>query len=275
MPTHIVPNMFHQIAPYAQAVARHPQARRALCFGDSWFQYPPHAIDVSKLLARTFRQSLFLNEAVPGRDSAQWKLALPRVQREIGSFQFDAILLSTGGNDIVGSEMAEFVKTPTRPQSIGTRDWGVVPPVVFDFVRLETFQHALEYAIKDFSEVVGYRDASAPQSIVFVHTYDYIFPDGRPYRLGPLTLGPWVRPAFEAVGLLDPVEQRIVTGWLLDQFAAALRAYASITPNFRVIDSRGTLTTARQWGNEIHPTASGFRRIVDACWLPALRGILA
>ncbi len=268
-------NNLGTIAAYNKAMQAFPNAKRALCFGDSWFQYPPRPIDLNKLVAKAFRNTLFMSDGVAGRDSAQWKIALPRIQREIGSFQFDAILLSNGGNDIVGEEMQEFVKTASQAQSAGTSDWGVIPPEVFDHVRLETFQHALEYTIKDLKEVIQYRDGTSPKSIIYVHTYDYIYPDGRPYRLGPITVGPWVKPALVGVGLIDKDQQRIVTGWLLDQFARSLKAFASQTPNMRVIDSLGTLTSARQWANEIHPTASGFAAIAKQCWIPALTGVLA
>ena len=68
------------LARFDAAVARYPAARRALCFGDSWFQYVPHATDLNKRLARLFKQTLFLREGVAGRDSAMWKIALPCVR---------------------------------------------------------------------------------------------------------------------------------------------------------------------------------------------------
>ena len=95
---------------FAKALEKHPGAWRALCFGDSWFQYVPHPTDLNKQIAKLFKKTLFLKEGVAGRDSAMWKAALPRVQREIGTYRFHAILLSAGGNDVVGSELAEFVK---------------------------------------------------------------------------------------------------------------------------------------------------------------------
>ena len=60
----------------------------------------------------------------------------------------------------------------------------------------------------------------------------------------------------------------------INAFAAALQAFASQNANVRIVDSRGTLTSRRQWQNEIHPTRSGFALIANACWVPALTGIL-
>lgn len=262
------------LSKYPAAIEKHPDARRALCFGDSWFQYVPHPTDLNKQIARLFKKTLFLREGVAGRDSAMWKAALPRIQREIGTFGFDAILLSNGGNDIVGEELREFVKTAAQPQSTGAGPWGEIPPEVFDHIRLETFEHALRYAIKDMKEVVQMRDLLSRDTIIYVHTYDYIFPSGKAFKLGPVTMGPWVKPFLDKVGLTDPKRQRVVTTWLVDQFARALRAFVSQNANMRLVDSRGTLKTVSQWENEIHPVASGFEAIAKKCWKPALTGVL-
>lgn len=256
------------------AVRDHKDARRALCFGDSWFQYVPHPTDLNKQIAKLFRQTLFLKEGVAGRDSAMWKAAMPRVQNAIAEYRFDAILLSTGGNDIVGSELAEFVKEAGQPQSPGDMPWGEIPKPVFDHIRLETFGIALRYAIKDIGMVVQCRDLFSPNSIVYVHTYDYVFPSGVGFKLGFIKSGPWIKPHLDGVGLNDPAKQRVVTSWLVDQFARELRAMVSQRPNMRLVDSRGTLKTKQQWDNEIHPKAPGFETIAKRHWKPALTGVL-
>jgi hypothetical protein len=260
---------------FPKAVVKHPDAPRALCFGDSWFQYPPHPTDLNKQISRMFRKSLFLREGVAGRDSAMWKAALPRIQDQIATYRFDAILLSTGGNDIVGDEMKEFVKQATQPQSPGTAPWGEIPEPVFRHIRLELFEQALQYAIKDIKAVVQCRDFFSLQSRVYLHTYDYIWPSGIGYKLGPFKIKPWVKPHLDGVGLTDPKQQRIVTGWLIDQFTRELRAFVSQRANMVLIDSRGALKTQQQWQNEIHPTARGFETIARRFWKPALTGVLA
>jgi hypothetical protein len=267
-------NNFDQLSQYQKAVDAYPDAPRALCFGDSWFQYVPHPTDLNKQLARTFKNTLFLNEGVAGRDSASWKIGLPRVGREIGSYAFKAILLSNGGNDVVGDEMKEFVKTADQPQAPGSFDWGVIPPLVMDHIRLATFQCAIQYAIEDMAQVVQLRDLYSRDSIIFVHTYAYIWPNGAAFRLGPIKLGPWVKPYLTDAGITDIKDQRVITCWLIDQFYRRLQILASQHPNIRVIDSRNALPQQSQWENEIHPTAAGFERIAKNYWVPQLKGIL-
>ena len=263
------------LAQFNKAIAEHPTAKRALCFGDSWFQYVPHSTDLNKQIARQFKGTLFLSEGVAGRDSAMWKAALPRVQREIGTYQFDAILLSNGGNDVVGDELKEFVKEASQPQSPGENQWGEIPEPVFDHIRLETFGIALNYAIKDIKSVIQCRDLYSRNSIIFVHTYDYIWPSGAGYKLGPIKMKPWVKPYLEGVGLTNPQKQRTVTNWLVDQFARELRGLVSQYANMRLIDSRGALKTKQLWENEIHPTAKGFQSIAKNYWQPALSTVIA
>lgn len=267
-------NNFDQISQYQKAVDANKDAPRALCFGDSWFQYVPHPTDLNKQIARAFKGTLFLNEGVAGRESAMWKRALPRIQREIASYGFDAILLSNGGNDIVGSELREFVKEADRPQSPGSFDWGVLPPLVMDHVRLATFQRALEYAITDLEEVIQMRDAYSRKSIIFVHSYAYIWPSGDAFKLGPITVGPWVKPSLTAVSVTKIDDQRVITSWLVDQFFKRLQMLVSQHPNMRLIDSRNALPNRRQWENEIHPVRSGFELIAKNYWVPQLTGIL-
>ncbi len=271
----IQPNNFDNLSRYDKAVQSHSAAPRALCFGDSWFQYIPHATDLNKQLARLFKGTLFLNEGVAGRDSGSWKRGLNRIYEEIGVYQFDAILLSAGGNDVVGKELKEFVKEASRPQSVGGADWGAIPPLVQKHIRLAAFKQALNFAISDLEEVIQFRDQNSRKSVICVHTYGYIWPNGKPFKLGPIKEGPWVKPFLDDVGVTDIEDQRIITSWLIDQFAERLFWLASNHVNLRVIDSRNILTKQEQWENEIHPTAEGFAQIAKKCWVPALTGILA
>jgi hypothetical protein len=105
---------------------------------------------------------------------------------------------------------------------------------------------------------------------IVIHTYDYIWPDGRPFKLGPVKAGPWVKPFLDAVGLTQLADQRVVSTWLLDQFAALLESLAGSQTGFQVVNSLGTLTKQSQWANEIHPTKSGFKLIAEQRWKPVL-----
>jgi hypothetical protein len=150
-----------------------------MCFGDSWFQYPGfESGDIQKQLPKIFKKTLFFGEGVAGRDSKSYKIGRDRVARALGDYGFTALLLSMGGNDIVGEELREFIKKVDDPQNIGTRQWGVIPPQVRDHIRLSAFQTGLEFLRDDFIEMFERRKIHQPDCDIFVHNYAYIWPSG-------------------------------------------------------------------------------------------------
>lgn len=256
------------------AIGHRPNAPRVLCFGDSWMQYPPHPADLNKQLARVFRRTLFLREGMTGRDRETWHAAMPRIGRHIRSHGFTAILLSHGGNDVVGPEMNALLKRPDQPAAAVPQLWPAPPPVVQAHVRQDVFAQALSQIFADMDAVLAFRDALSPQTRVFAHTYDYAIPDGRPFRLGSLPLtGPWMQPAM-ARAQVPEGERATLARWLVDSYAQALTAHAAQRAHFDVVDSRGTLGGVQDWENEIHPVPDGFERIVRGHWVPALSGLL-
>jgi hypothetical protein len=162
-------NNLNRYPAFAEAIRRRAHWPRVMCFGDSWFQYPgTRPIDIQKQLHRIFKRSLFFNEGVAGRTSAMYKRGRDRVTRALGEYGFDLLLLSMGGNDVVGSELAEFVKEKDAPQHAGTRDWGVIPWQVRDHLRLSAFDATLRFLTDDFVEMIQRRDVAPPRCGIFV-----------------------------------------------------------------------------------------------------------
>jgi hypothetical protein len=263
-----------QLEDFQTTMRKHPAWPRALCFGDSWFNYPPHPVDLDKQLRRLFKRTAFLNESKAGRESADVKTLMPRLHGLLSDYPFDALLVSMGGNDVVGKELAEYVKPVDEPQSPGNIQWGLVPAPVRDHIRLSAFNEGLRFVIEDFRRVIAARDARAPQCEIVVHNYDHVFPDGTAFKLLGRKAGPWIKPYLAGVGLTDPTRQRVLTSWLIDQFTRVLNDLVSQTPRMRLVDSRGTLAQARDWANEIHPRSGGFRKLAESRWRPALAGLL-
>jgi hypothetical protein len=260
---------------FIDATHKFPSRPRVYCLGDSWFQYPLLSTDVHKVLRTALaNQAIFYNNSVAGQTSAKIKSKLKFVQAELGEWgSFDALLVSMGGNDIVGDELAQYVKTKDEAQS-PAHPFGGVPTVVDTFLRLSAFAQGLDFLRDDFLRVMQMRNAVAPACAILFHTYDYPFPNGKPFKLGPIEKGPWMQPAFIDVGLTNLADQRTVAIWLIDQFAALLSGLANASTNVHLIDSRGALPNPSDWGNEIHPNTAGFKHIAMNFWLPTLRGVL-
>ena len=83
-----------QLRDFEATIRAHPQWPRALCFGDSWFNYPLAPVDLHKQLRRGFRRTAFLNESKAGRESADIKELLPGLRRLLSSYRFTALLVS-------------------------------------------------------------------------------------------------------------------------------------------------------------------------------------
>ncbi|MDZ4813626.1 MAG: hypothetical protein SGI99_13595 [Pseudomonadota bacterium] len=260
---------------FIAATHKHPTWPRVYCLGDSWFQYPLKSIDLQKQIERIFRkEALFFNNSVPGRESAKIKALLPKMRDQLGAWEFDLLLVSMGGNDIVGDELAEFVKPANEPQSPGSNWPTPVPAVVDRHIRLKAFGKALGFVIDDMARVIELRNSVAGNCHILINTYDYPFASGRGYKIGPIKRGPWLKKYFAEVGLTEFNEQNRVATWLIDQFVDATQKLERSHVRIGIVDSRGTLPALSDWGNEIHPTELGFKRLAEQRWAPLIQSVL-
>jgi hypothetical protein len=265
-----------EIKDFENGIAEHPDRPRVICFGDSWFNYPLKLIDLNKQLERLYRKAYFYNESVLGRESGELKKLRPRLQQLLQHYQFDVLLLSMGGNDVVGSELREFIKRGSEPQDFGTRAWGRVPALVNQHIHLASFESALRYIASDYQQIVDLRNQVRPDCEIVMHNYDYPWPDGKAYKLfGKKLAGPWIKPFMEEVDVNDFASQRLICSWLIDQFTEVQRELASRNQRIRCVDSRGLVIKAADWDNEIHPKRAGFRRIAEVAWKPVLDSLLS
>ncbi|MDQ6684890.1 MAG: hypothetical protein M3Z16_07170 [Pseudomonadota bacterium] len=244
--------------------------------GDSWFTIA--AIPSSNLLfeLRLARYAQVLNLAYPG-DTLRSIGDLARntdlkrflAKRNFCS-RFDALLLSGGGNDIIGAAPTLIQPKPAR---------GADPALAESYVDAAALQALLDAIEAGYAGIVALRDSASSKSQgapVFVHTYDYATPRNAPARFigGVAIAGPWLFKAFAGSGLEIGLQQRI-SDLLIDRLAATLLSLdsdaggASALPCVHVVDTRDTLVRANptergnsnDWINEIHPNGGGYRKI--------------
>jgi hypothetical protein len=123
-----------------------------------------------------------------------YKAGRDHVTREIGHGHFTALLLSMGGNDIVGGELPEYVKQASDPQNIGSRPWGVIPWRVRDHIRLLAFEAGLNFLRDGYVEMFQRCRNAKTDCEILVHNCAYIWPNNKAFKLGPFKAGPWVYP---------------------------------------------------------------------------------
>lgn len=232
--------------------------------GDSWFDYPgtdilsaledEHGFDVASVAHKGDRvEDMAYSDGQLGdfirtiERLLRWGQPVPR-----------AILLSGGGNDIAGDEMAMLLDHASSP----TPGWNEsVVAGVIDQRLAESYATILAAVTEVCRRKLG---TIVP---IVLHGYDYPFPDGRGFLggWGPLP-GPWLDPSLCRKGYpRDPMAPRLdLMRALIDRFNTMVQRTAS-DPQFahvRYVDLRRTLSQSRaDWANELHPRPDGFRRV--------------
>lgn len=254
---------------------RDPDSRlykcRVLAEGDSWFTLG--AVPSSNLLfqIQVRQPTALVTIAEPGDTimnigdpermlQLRRLLAVPQF-----SYKWDAILISGGGNDLIGSA-PELLRRPAATSSD--------PADYVDPAALRRLVATIQAA---YANIVAVRDGPTSESQgkpIYAHTYDYPTPRDSPARfLGVGVLGPWLYPAF-LLADIPPALWIALSDHLLDQLAEAIMALDSQSgsrplPGFFAVDTRKTLNRARlgtvgtdgDWSNEIHPNTAGYRKL--------------
>ena len=250
------------IALRAVAPAAGKQNLRILAEGDSWFEYPlpvTHGDGVIYQLQKLLGYGI-ANMAQHGLEVEQM-MGLSLRQEIItrlsdSRIRFDALLFSGGGNDIVGDQFCIWLKdSPPAP-----------PPT--QMLDMNAVNSALAILEAEYRELVDIRDQYSPQTVIFVHAYDFPPVTG----IGVCGEGPWLKPsldyAYKHLGVAnpDPNDEFVVVKTLMQMFGAMLDRIAAdpTVQKFIVVPTQGTLTpNASDWQNEIHPSSNGFTKIAQ------------
>jgi len=250
------------LALRAMAPAPGKRNLRILAEGDSWFEYPlpithgdgviyqlqkllgydianmaHHGLEVEQMMGLSIRQEIIT------------RLSDPRVR-------FDALLFSGGGNDIVGDRFCIWLK-----------DSPPVPPPT-QMLDVNAVNSVLAILEAEYRELVDIRNQYSPETVIFVHAYDFPPITGIPV----CGEGPWLKPsldyAYKHLGVANPNpnDEFVVVKTILQLFGAMLTRVAAdpAVQKFIVVPTQGTLTPdGSDWQNEIHPSSIGFAKIAQ------------
>jgi nitroreductase len=232
---------------FRRFVARHEGVAKTLfAEGDSWFNYPlGHAV-ISQL--QGLIHTPIANFAWPGAETRQLLGLHERqeIQKRLKDGpepgrKWDVLLFSGGGDDIVGDQMVLFLDRydPTKP-----------PETVLN----KRFEEVLDLVMGAYQDLVKLRDQLSRNTLMVAHSYDYAWATGQ----GACWLGPWLKPSLDYVGVPQGAAQHAVVGSMLKRFETRLQAVATAAGNFLIVPTPGTLKTAAEWANELHPKDPGF-----------------
>ena len=245
-----------------------------LAEGDSWFSMG--AIPSTNLTSelRFARSAIVVNAAYPGDTirhmseiSDNQPLRKMLVERNF-AFEWDLILLSGGGNDLIDAALGLVVAPPAG--AAGSTD----PAGYVNHARLATLVEDVQAGYRRIAALRAASEVPANRTIPIVaHMYDYPTPRNSPARfVGIPVRGPWLFPALNSAGVVDPTLRQAISDYLLRALGdgiAALRTGAGAIVNFHVVKTRDTLERAQpgatgssgDWQNEIHPNVTGYKNL--------------
>jgi hypothetical protein len=243
--------------------------------GDSWFDYPIKG-DLLDALRKEHGYTIYelskagamIEDMVYGADREFLGSVTPQIVNLVQAIRRrrpSVVLISGGGNDIAGDELAALInrKAPGVP---------VLRAGAVDALINEVFTRCYRVFIDTVLRAA--EEAGIRNLVVVGHNYDFVTADGRGYSItgwipGFSYVGPWLRPAFARKGYSQQEADKAIGDMML-RFTDTLRRLeqeysSSGVRRFVMVDLQGTLNPLSRddWDNEMHPTWSGFCRLAQ------------
>lgn len=232
--------------------------------GDSWFAYPrkhlmwgkrSNMLDwVAKAIYQSGKANLLRlasngDEAVAMMSGKQKQDLAEIFKTSQDGIQL--ILFSGGGNDVVGKWDMERLLKPYRPGYQAA-----------DCIHKQRFRRKLLQIRLAFEELIELRDDYAPSAQIVTHTYDFLTPGNQAAKFiaGLVSVGPWIYPYLMEKNIPESLHAPIVR-FLLTELRVTLEELKK--GSLHVVNTQGILRPGHRsdWKDEMHPTASGFRRL--------------
>lgn len=194
---------------------------------------------------------------VAGGDFGMW------LQTQFGTWKFDGILLSGGGNDLIDAARDQ----PAGQGILRDCRTGPAPVDASACIRAAALDELIATRMDPgfaslYSAVQGSQYAGAP---IFLNEYDFATPRNAPAVAGGQS---WLQAAFvknmipialwqELADLMFIHLQMTIASWTMG------RPDVHVVPTMGTLDSAspGTTGSDHDWKNEIHPNASGWRKL--------------
>lgn len=217
---------------YRARIAKGWSGPKVVAEGDSWFQYPLLLDDVIDHLSDEW--AIYCASAAGDllRDMAR--------QDEIGvavrAERPDILLLSGGGNDVLGGGSLERHLHPYKPGRSAAEHVN------------DSFDAMLKATLNIYSDIIE-GGLSAGANTVVCHCYDYAIPNS----------GKWLGRPLARLGIVDSALQQQILRILIDRFHDGLVAMAApFGGRVHIADTRKTVNPGN-WYDELHPTNQGYK----------------
>jgi hypothetical protein len=227
-----------------------PQNIKIVAEGDSWFDYPLNKDVVDYLIKKGYAVSKWSKAGDELENMAYNTVSLSNVLSSVRLLKPKFVILSAGGNDVVGKEMIHYLNHVNSG---------------LDLFRKEIFTLAMNTAVKAAIERIIENIWNVnTETQVIMHGYDYAKPTGERYDIFGIGItGPWILPAFNKKGIDDRATQDSIIKEMVDIYNSVLITLEDTYPNFHHLDLRGQFPNDSEWDNEIHLKSNGFKQVSE------------
>jgi hypothetical protein len=225
-----------------------------LAEGDSWFQYPLWLEDVVDHLNakyNVFCVSAAGDEITGLKGIAAKAEYADYVDHLTKPKGLKALLLSGGGNDIVGDEMVKYLR---RFDPSKEPDWHID-------------RHAFRFRMGEigtaYSNIIERVRSRYPDLPIVIHGYDYAVPlPSQGFNIPPKD--GWLGEPLRGAGINTIGMQKRIVVLMIDAFHEMLASLAGGNGGGKygrvyLVDNRKTVNN--DWADELHPTNAGFGRV--------------
>ena len=227
---------------YTSVTEEFPDRPKLLSEGDSWFQHPTIA-DIIDHVAKFYPVHCL---AAAGDTIRNWSRE-GAIFKAVAEHQPAVLLLSGGGNDILGEGMLKFLVDKYEDAPEGEQ---------FQRFFSEIFLPELNALTGEYRIIFSYFKINYPQMSILVHGYDY----PRPLAADSKQTS-WLGKYLTEKKILRAKDRTAVIHYMMDEFNQRLEKIAAEFPDQVHYLNLRDVVRDDQWSDEIHPNADGFQDV--------------
>ncbi len=229
---------------YSSAAKEFPNRPKLLSEGDSWFQHPMLA-DIIDHISKFYPVHCL---AAAGDTMRNWARD-GKIFEAVEQYKPSILLLSGGGNDILGDSFRTFLAEKFEEAPEGEK---------FERFFNDVFLAELDALIEIYKTVFSWFQTNYPDVQILIHGYDY----PRPLATDS-TQKSWLGKYLTEKKITREKDRTAAVHYMMDQFNERMETLAAKFPDqVYYLDLRG-IVRDDQWSDEIHPNDDGFQDVAQ------------